>query len=343
VPGTGRSVAKQSKDKEESTMIAPTMSPHPWVAEGARRVRFGILTPPSPDWEATRDFAQTIEGLGFDSLWLPDHPLVMGNATWTALAAIATATRTVRLGTLVSCATYWNPVMLARAAADVDRLSGGRVVLGLGSGDMPSEFKQLGLPWPPAPERQAMLEEALRVIRPLLHGETVTFAGEYVRAEGATLVPSPSQQPYLPILVGGGGERTTLRFVAEHADAANLGAVSWAGSAFTTDDIRRKFGALRQRCGEAGRPYEAILRTGLLAVFLSDSPVALQEKMAQIAPELLAFCERIPVVGTPEDAVPRVRELLAAGFQYVIFFVLPSDTESLQLLAQRVLPAAVAG
>ena len=316
---------------------------HPWVAEAAGRVRFGVETTVLPDWPATRDFAQAVEGFGFDSLWLPDHPMVTGSATWTSLAAIATATRTIRLGPLVACAYYWNPVVLARAAADVDRLSDGRFVLGLGSGDMPHEFGQMGLAWPPAPERQATLEEALRIIRPLLRGEEVTYQGERFRAEGAKLDPPPVQQPHVPILVAGGGERTTLRFVAEHADAANLGAVSWAGGAFGPDDARRKFDVLRQRCEEAGRPYDSVLRTGLLAMFLADSPAALQAKMAQIPPFILAFFEQLPVVGTPEEAVPRVRAMLEAGFQYVIFIVLPFDAESLRLLAERVIPAVVAG
>lgn len=316
---------------------------HPWVAEGANRARFGVETTTLPDWPATRDFMQAVEALGFDSVWLPDHPMVTGSATWTSLAAIAAATRTIRLGTLVACAPYWNPVVLARAAADVDRISEGRLVLGLGSGDMPHEFGQMGLRWSPAPERQATLEEALRIVRPLLRGEEVTFHGQRLQAEGAVLAPPPLQQPRVPILVAGGGERTTLRFVAEHADASNLGAVSWAGGAFGPEDVRRKFDALRQRCEEAGRPYESVLRTGLLSVFLSDSPVTLQAKMANVPPFVLGFFEQLPVVGTPEEAVPRVRALLEVGFQYVIFIVLPFDAESLQLLAERVIPAAIAG
>ncbi len=320
--------------------IAPT---HPWVAEGTRRVRFGIETTALPDWGATRDFVQMAEELGFDSIWLPDHPMVTGSATWTALGAMATATQTIRLGTLVACAYYANPVILARAAADIDRISGGRFVLGLGSGDMPHEFAHMGLTWPAAAERQATLEEALRIVTPLLRGEEVTYEGERFQAAGATLQPPAIQQPHVPILVAGGGERTTLRFVAQYADASNLGAVSWAGGTFTASDVQRKFDVLRQRCEEVGRPYDAVLRTALLSAFLSDSPASLEAKMANVPPEILGFFERLPIVGTPEDAVPRVRALLDAGFQYVIFIVMPFDTESLQLLAERVIPAALAG
>ncbi len=324
-------------------MNAATVSPHPWVADGAGRVRFGVETIPLPDWPATRDFVQAVEGLGFDSLWLPDHPAMAGNATWSWLGAIAQATRTIRLGTLVSCVYYWNPVVLAQSAVDVDRISGGRFVLGLGSGDMPPEFAQMGLAHPPAPERQAALEEGLRIVRPLLRGAAVTYQGEHFSANGVAFRPPPSQQPYVLMLVAGGGERTTLRFVAQYADASNLGAASWAGHAFTPEDARRKFDVLRRHCEEAGRPYESVLRTGLLGMFLSESPEALGAKMDQVPPEILAFFEQLPVAGTPEEAAPRVRALLEAGFQYAIFFVWPFDMESLQLLAQRVLPAVNAG
>ena len=324
-------------------MTASGLPIHPWVAEGARRVRFGVVTFPSPDWVANRDFAQAVEALGFDSLWLPDHPVAMGNATWTTLAALAAATRTIRLGTLVACASYWNPVVLARAAADVDRISGGRAVLGLGSGDLPPEFAQLGLPYPGAPERQATLAEALQIVRPLLRGEAVDFQGERFRADGAVLQPPPVQEPWVPILVAGGGERTTLRLAARYADASNLGAVSWAGGAFTPDDARRKFAVLRRNCEEAERPYESVLRTGLLQPFLAVSPAAAQAKVDGLPPEFLALIERLPVVGMPGEALRRVREMVETGFRYVIFAVFPSDAETLRLLAERVVPAVDAG
>ncbi len=326
-------------------MGAANASVHPWVAAGERGVRFGLNlnTIVRPDWSATREVVQAAEELGFDALMMPDHPLITPSATWTTLAALAEATRTIRLGTLVSCVYYWNPVMLARMAADVDRISGGRVVLGLGSGDMPAEFQQLGIAYPPAPERQAALEDALRIVGPLLRGEQVTYQGDHFRAGGALLRPPPVQQPYVPLLVAGGGERTTLRLVARYADASNLGAASWAGQVFTPDDARPKFEALRRHCQEAGRPYEAILRTAFVALFLSESPTALQAKMERVPPRLLGFYEQLSIVGTPEDAVRQVRALLNAGFQYVFFAMQSFDTETLRLTAERVIPAVTGG
>jgi alkanesulfonate monooxygenase SsuD/methylene tetrahydromethanopterin reductase-like flavin-dependent oxidoreductase (luciferase family) len=314
---------------------------HPWVAEGARRVRFGVIATGLGDWGAARACAQAVEGLGFDSLWTGDHP-AFGTAGWPTLGALAQATRTLRLGTLVSCVAYWNPVVLATLAADVDRLSGGRFVLGLGSGDMAPEFAQLGLAWPPGPARQAVLEDALRIVRPLLRGEAVSYQGEHSRARGVS--PRPvAQRPYLPLLVAGGGERTTLRFAARYADASNLGAASWAGGAFTPADARRKLAALRRHCAEAGRPAGAVLPTAVVALFLGASPEAARAKLDGFPPALRAFAERLPVVGTPEEVALALRALVGAGFRYLICLLPATDTEALELLARRVVPAVVAG
>lgn len=176
-------------------MIAEEVAAHPWVARAAECVRFGISTAPQHDWDATKAFAQAVEAMGFDALVLPEHPMFVGNATWTALCGLAEVTHTVRLGTLVSCVSYSNPAVLARMATDLDRMSGGRAILGLGSGDMPHEFRQLGVPWRPAAERQAALEEGLQIIRPLLQGRRVTFRGQYFHVEDAVLEPPPMQQP----------------------------------------------------------------------------------------------------------------------------------------------------
>jgi alkanesulfonate monooxygenase SsuD/methylene tetrahydromethanopterin reductase-like flavin-dependent oxidoreductase (luciferase family) len=230
-------------------------------------------------------------------------------------------------------------VVLAREAADVDRISRGRLVLGLGSGDMPAEFESLGLSYPPVQARQAALEEALQIIRPLLQGQPVSFQGDTFRVNGAALQPPAEQQPHVPILVAGGGERTTLRFVAQYADACNLGAAAWAGHAYTPEDARRKLAILGRHCEELGRPANTVLRTALLTPLLSESSAAAQAKLALIPPQRLASFERLVVAGTPEDAIQRVRTLLEVGFQYVMFFVPAADWESLELLARRVLPS----
>jgi alkanesulfonate monooxygenase SsuD/methylene tetrahydromethanopterin reductase-like flavin-dependent oxidoreductase (luciferase family) len=314
---------------------------HPWVAEGINGPRFGVQMNVLPDWGATRDFAQAAEGLGFDALWRADHPAMSSSAPWTSLAALAEATRTIRLGTLVSCVYYWNPMLVARMVADIDRIAGGRMVVGLGSGNMPPEFRQLGLEFPPPAERHAALGEALQIIQPLLRGERVSVRGARFSAEDAALMPPPIQQPYVPLLLGGGGERGTLDLVARYADAINLGPAPWAGGVRTSDDAERKFGVLRQRCAEAGRPFESVLRTTMIGLCLSHSPGTLQEKLDRVPPPALDLFRQGAVIGSPDDAARRVQALVETGFQYVIFLVFAFDQETLRLVAEQVVPAVL--
>lgn len=127
---------------------------HPWVTSGVGEVRFGPVVHPAPDAERLREQAQLIESLGYDAIWTYDHPTFLGAADcWITLALLATATSTIRLGSAVSCIAYRSPVVLARMAADVDQLSHGRLVLGVGVGDNADEFAQLGLPFPKLRDR----------------------------------------------------------------------------------------------------------------------------------------------------------------------------------------------
>jgi alkanesulfonate monooxygenase SsuD/methylene tetrahydromethanopterin reductase-like flavin-dependent oxidoreductase (luciferase family) len=312
---------------------------HPWVANGQGQVRFGIVGGPMGDWPTLHDFVQMVEGLGFDSYWRPDHPLLTPDC-WTTLAAVATSTQRLRLGSMVSCVFYRNPVLLARIVADVDRVSQGRVVLGLGAGDMEPEFRAMGLACPPVRERQAALAEALQVVPRLLRGQTVSYQGAHCQVDGVTLQPPPVQQPYVPLVVAGGGERTTLRLVAHYADASNLAADAWGGGADTAAAVRRKYGVLREHCRKAGRPEAAVLRTyHFVPVLLGDSEAALAAKRERVSPQLLALAGAAALVGTPEHAVERVQALVGAGCQYFTFAVLDPDT--LRLLAERVVPAVI--
>jgi alkanesulfonate monooxygenase SsuD/methylene tetrahydromethanopterin reductase-like flavin-dependent oxidoreductase (luciferase family) len=336
--------------KEGAAMAqgTPTQVVHPWVGEGERRIRFGIAygaQDPSSTWTETRDYVQTIEGLGFDSFWAIDHPSasVSGADCWTTLAVLAASSRTIRLGPLVSCVYYRNPALLARMAADVDRLSEGRLVLGLGIGDNQSEFARLGIPFPPASERQQALDETIRIVRGLWGTEPFTFGGRHFQVAEAYVRPGPVQQPYVPLLIAGGGERGTLRQVAQYADASNFGAHRNIGGAFTRDDVVRKLDVLRTRCEEQGRPYEAVLRTHTtLLLFLAETDAALQEKLAAVPRATREHFAPSTMAGTPRDVIRYFRTLVEAGMQYFITFIYPKDVETVRLLAEQVVPEVVA-
>ncbi|MDQ6672669.1 MAG: LLM class flavin-dependent oxidoreductase [Chloroflexota bacterium] len=311
---------------------------HPWVANGQGKVRFGVVGGPMGDWPALRDFVQMVEGLGFDSYWRADHPLLTPDC-WTTLVAVAASTERLRVGSMVTCVYYRNPVLLARIVADVDRISQGRVVLGLGAGDMEAEFRAMGLVYPPVRERRGALAEALHFVPRLPRGETVSYQGSHCRVEGVTLQPTPVQQPYVPLVVAGGGERTTLRLVAEYADASNLAAEHWGGAAATDADLQRKYEVLQAHCAALGRPYASVLRTyHFVPTLLADTPAELAAKRERAA-QLLAFAGTGALVGTPEQAAERMQPLVGVGCQYFTFAVFDADT--LRLLAERVVPPLV--
>jgi alkanesulfonate monooxygenase SsuD/methylene tetrahydromethanopterin reductase-like flavin-dependent oxidoreductase (luciferase family) len=322
---------------------APGRPAHPWVAAGAGRVRFGIAYGPRTDWATCRDFVQEVEELGFDSYWAMDHP-ASGFDCWSNLAALAAVTSRLRLGPLVSCVYYRSPAQLARLAADVDQISGGRLVLGLGMGNHEREFVKLGLPFPSAPERLRAVEETVCAVLGLWGDIPFTHAGPLGSVAGANVRPGPAQRPHVPLLIAGGGERVTLRQVAQYADAANFSPHSKAGSAFTADDVGRKLAALRRHCDDLGRDYNTIARTQVMVpVVLAETRAALGAKLDAIPRHIRAGYESSMFAGAPDELITHYRALADAGLTYFIAGIYGDDRETLRLLAREVVPALVLG
>ena len=314
---------------------------HPWVDEAAARIRFGIVHPllgVDLEWPDLLHRVRQAEALGFDSYWFSDHPLLNPDC-WTRIAALAATTRSIRLGTMVSCIYYRHPALLARIVADIDRMSDGRVILGLGIGDFVPEFEQLGLAFPPTPVRQQALEEAIQILRGVWGDGPFTLAGATFQVRGAHVQPPPVQQPRVPILIAGAGERVTLRQVAEFADASNFGPNPHTGNVLDGDVVRRKFAVLEEHCVRVGRPYQSVLRTHWSPpVVLAETPRALQEKQDAISPDEHRFYGEHMVIGTPEEAIAHFQRLVDAGLQYFIVHT-RADPDTARLLAERVLPA----
>jgi alkanesulfonate monooxygenase SsuD/methylene tetrahydromethanopterin reductase-like flavin-dependent oxidoreductase (luciferase family) len=316
---------------------------HPWVAAWRKQVGFGIsIFPHPPDWRGFVRLVQRMEAMGVDSYWSYDHPAANADC-WTALAALAVSTERIRLGTMVDCIYYRPAYLLARQAADVDRASDGRLVLGLGIGRLEEEFAVMGMPFPPTPVRQRALEETFAILRGLWSGEPFSFRGESFAAAtpgpwGAFL--PPVQQPYVPFLLAGGGEKTTLRQVARFADAANMGAHPAIGQAVSSLDVQRKFDVLKSWCEEYGRPFESVLRSHFtMPLILAETPASLKDKLAAMPQETLEWCGDALFAGTPEEAVAFYRGLHGLGFQYFVANILGGDEESVELLGTAVMPA----
>jgi F420-dependent oxidoreductase-like protein len=233
--------------------------------------RFGLFISPSyggvtPDqlFAHMRGLAQAAESSGFDSLWLPDHLMqsaIGGGRTgvmpeaYTMLAALAATTSTARLGTTVTPVTMRAPALLAKMVTTIDLISGGRAVLGLGAGWDAEEFGSYGIEFPAAGEREDRLAEAIRICRAMFDEQAASFSGLHYAIEHAYNVPRP--QGGIPILVGGGGERRTLRIVAELADACNVSG--------DPEQVRHKFEVLGAHCATVGRELGAITKTCTVA------------------------------------------------------------------------------
>lgn len=319
-------------------------SGHPWVREFRQRVGWGLQafalpheSDPAPRVMAAGRLADT---LGFDAFFLGDHP-AYAPEVWLHLGALAVQTSRVRLGSVVLCAGYRPPVLTARLAADLDNLSGGRAILGLGHGWNATEFAQLGLPFPPVPERQAALAESIEIIRGVWGPEPFSYRGHYHSTEGERVVPPPVQQPAPPLILAGGGERTALRLVARYADACNFGPGHATGLVRTSDEVRRKNRVLDRYCREVGRDPRSVLRTHFTSwLMLAPTEAAARAKRDHYYPEGINEEQRFSrVVGTPAQVAAYYQSLVDAGMEYFVVQILDAaDTETIELLAREVIP-----
>lgn len=317
---------------------------HPWVRERRERITFGLQVFARADDAAPgRSVVQAgllAEQLGLDAFYLGDHP-AHATDVWLHLAAVAVQTERVVLGSVVNCVLYRHPVILARLAADLDHLAGGRTMLGLGVGWDAPEFAELGLPFPPVPERQAALEEALAIVEGVWGAEPFSYAGHHYQIANTRITPAPLQQPRPPLLIAGAGERVTLRQVARYADACNFGPSPQIGGVQTPEDVRHKFAVLRQHCDALGRPYDDILRTHFTPhLILAETEDAAWAKANRHYPQGLTDLQhRTRVIGTPEKAVTHYQSLADAGVQHFVIQSLDAaDHETFRLLAEGVAP-----
>ena len=313
---------------------------HPWVAEGLNQVRFGISIFPQPvDWQRFFDIVQQAEAAGMDGYWAYDHPQSRVDC-WTSLSALATQTKTIRLGTAVACIYYRSPYMLARQAADVDRLSNGRLILGLGIGHVVPEFRKMGILFPPTDVRLRGMEETISIVRGLWSGQPFSFSGEQWSAQSDGDFLGPVQLPYVPIMIAGGGEKVTIRQVAQFADASNMGAHPSIGAAVTNDEIRRKLARLDDYLAEYGRPPESVLRSQFtMPLVMAETRQALDRKLAGLPQDTLEWCGDALFAGTPDETIAFYRDLTDLGFQYFIANILDGDYSTIELMEKHLLPA----
>ncbi|MFI5510527.1 TIGR03619 family F420-dependent LLM class oxidoreductase [Mycobacterium sp. NPDC051804] len=315
------------------------------VDDVAERPTFGLILALTINGLAVSSYPEmvrvsnTAESYGFDSIWLCDHFLttsaedyvqdagitsaggVQQGATgapstsmallegWTALAALARDTTTVRLGTSVLCNSYRHPSVLAKMAATLDVISEGRLDLGLGAGWFKREFEAYGIPFPPAGERVSALGEALDVIKTIWTQPDPVYAGQFYTLDGAVCDPPPLQTPHPPLWVGGEGDRVH-RIAARSAQGIN---VRW----WSPEKVSERRGFLAEACAEAQRD-PATLR---LSVTTLLAPTESAEQEARVRQEFASIPETGLIVGPPQKCVERINEYRAAGVDTFLFTI----------------------
>jgi F420-dependent oxidoreductase-like protein len=310
-----------------------------FVPQGWRMDLVGI--DPADHWETITGVASRIERAGYRSLWVYDHfhtvPEASQEATYeafTLLAALAGVTSRVRLGQMCTCHAYRPPAMLAKISANIDVISGGRLDLGIGAGWYREEFDAYNFAFPKGSVRIAELREAVEIIEKMWTEDEVYYDGAYYSVNGAINRPRPLQSPRPPIWIAGGGEKLTLRLVAEKADYANFAA--------SPQTFVRKSEILDGHCRDVGRDPADIIRSVHLEVLVGeteDDVRAIAERGgSQRSMSGEEYASRF-TVGTAEQVSERLAEYAEAGCGYVVAYFPDSVWgTSLELFAEHVMP-----
>jgi F420-dependent oxidoreductase-like protein len=291
--------------------------------------------------DSLKNLITKAENSGFDSFWVMDHfhqiqfvgrpeePMLEG---WTVISMLAAITTKIKLGTLVTGIIYRYPSVLAKITATLDVLSKGRLFMGIGAGWNEQESLAYGISFPSNKERMLRLEEAIQVIRKMWTEEPyASFNGKYYQIRNAYCNPKPIQKPSPHILIGGSGERKTLKIVAKYADACNL-----FGSPET---VRRKLEILKEHCKSVGRDYDSILKTKIGAVIVDDNNDMAKNRVRKTFREIPdEQIKEFMIYGTPEDVSRQIEIFEQVGIQYLIVNLEPyRELEALDTFASKVI------
>jgi alkanesulfonate monooxygenase len=298
-----------------------------------------------PQQGATYDqllrIARASEDLGFGAFFRSDHYLGMGTDglpgptdAWTTLAGLARETSTIRLGTLMTSATFRHPGPLAIQVAQVDQMSGGRVELGIGAGWFEAEHQAYGIPFPDTVERFDVLEEQLAVITGLwgtAPGDRFSHAGEHYTVTDSPALPKPVQQPRPPVLIGGKGKRRTPALAARYADEFNLPFVS-------LEVTSAQFGRVRKACEDIGRDPDELVYSNALVLCVGADEAEVRRRAAAIGRDVDDLRDH-GVAGTPGEVVDRIGRFAELGAQRIYLQTLDlDDLDHLALVAHEVAP-----
>ncbi len=305
-------------------------------------VHFGVTVPQiKRTWEESRSAAVDFEAMGYDSLWVCDHlygpqaPQIPILEAWSLLAGLSAVTQRAELGTLVTPAGMRNPAQLGKVIATVDNISGGRIIPGLGAGWMPREFTDFGVPFLSTAQRLGQLRETVTLLKRMWGDEPqVSFEGKYVQAHNLVCEPKPVRKP--PLLIGGAGEKVTLKLAAQEADIWNNMAVHQAA-------LPHKIDVLKQHCESIGRPLADItISQQCLVTIAPDEATA--GPMIETAKKIFGGHMGDPtgplaIAGSPQTVRAQIQKHIDLGCTMFIMEFFGRDTrEPASLFAETVLP-----
>ena len=323
-----------------------------FVPQGWRHDLVGIE--PAEHWEAMRGLAEFADAGPWESIWVYDHfhtvPVPSDteatHEAWTLMSAYAATTSRVRLGQMCTCMSYRNPAYLAKVAATVDVISGGRVEMGIGGGWYEHEWRAYGYGFPPVGERLGRLREGVEIMHQAWTTGSASLDGTYYQVDGAHVRPLPLQEGGIPIWVAGAGEKVTLKIAAKYASYTNF-----AGS---VEDFAHKSEVLRGHCERLGTDFDAITRSSNFNTVVGVDEADVERRLAAIEARVAPFLGpqktadyladfRSPnaAVGTPAQVIAKLEERRELGLGYVISYFPEAayDRSGLELWASEVIPA----
>ncbi|UJP10006.1 LLM class F420-dependent oxidoreductase [Microbacterium sp. KUDC0406] len=327
-------------------------------------MRFGIFIPqgwrfdlvgidPAEQWAAMRSLAQAADAGPWESLWVYDHfhttPVASEEATheaWTLMSAFAASTSRIRLGQMCTCMSYRNPAYLAKVAATVDLISGGRAEMGIGGGWYEHEWRAYGYGFPSAGDRLRRLDEGVQIMRQAWTTGSATLDGKHYQVDGAIVRPLPLQEGGIPLWIAGGGEKVTLRIAAKYASYTNFGG--------TPELFSRKSEILREHTVAVGTDFDAIVRSTDYNTVIGATEAEVEDRLAAIEARLAPHLgdrtaevmqnyrgDEALCVGTPEQIVERLRDMASRGLDYAIHYFPEAayDRSGIELFEREVIPA----
>ncbi|GAA4555249.1 LLM class F420-dependent oxidoreductase [Pseudonocardia xishanensis] len=325
-------------------------------------MRFGLFVPqgwrhdlvgiePAEQWSVMKGLARHADAGPWESIWVYDHfhtvPAPTDQPTheaWTLMSAFAAVTERVRLGQMCTCMAYRNPAHLAKVAATIDVVSGGRVEMGIGAGWYEHEWRAYGYGFPPAPDRLGMLDEGVQIFKQAWEQGVATLDGKHYQVDGAIVQPRPIQPGGIPMWIAGGGEKVTLKIAAKYADFTNFDG--------SPEGFTRKSELLAKHCETVGTDFAAIVRSANYNVAIAPTEEEVEAKLQKMVDRLRPYVgdekaeqqvkayRGLPAVGTPAQVTANLKEMQERGMTYGIFYFPEAayDRADIELFEREVIP-----